>query len=121
MSRKDKSRSNKKPTSSDGKAQTSEPERLYRKRTRVPENEKSRNSNERENFSGPSRAKKQKTRHQTATQEDLSSSSDISTPSGSQNLFDSRQQSQSRESEAETASSSKSSSFEKYLKVILLQ
>ena len=115
MSRKDKSRSNKKATSSDGKTQPSQPERLSRKRTRVPENGKSRNLNERENISGPSGAKKQKTRHQIANLEDLSSSSDTSTPSGSQNLFDSRQQSQGRESETETASSSKSSSFEKYL------
>ena len=119
MSKKDKSRSNKKLSSSDGKALTNKPERLSRKRTRIPENENSKNVNERENISGPSGAKKQKTLHQ--TEEDLSSSSDTSTPSGSQNLFDSRQQSQGRESETETAGSSKSSSFEKYLQVILLQ
>lgn len=109
---------------SDGNIETSRPsETKSRKRTRIAEkiHEKSKNLSEKEIPISPG-AKKRKKRHQTATRESLSSSSD-SSQTGSQNLFESKSPSQNedRESETERVRSSKSSSFDKYLQVTLLQ
>ena len=110
---------------SDGNIETSRPsETKSRKRTRIAEkiHEKSKNLSEKEKVPISPGAKKRKKRHQTATRESLSSSSDGS-QTGSQNLFESKSPSQNedRESETERVRSSKSSSFDKYLQVTLLQ
>ena len=112
-------------TSSDGNIEKSRPsETKSRKRTRIAEkiHEQSKNLNEKEKVPVPPAAKKRKKR-QTATRESLSSSSDSSCQTGSQNLFESRSPSQNegRDSETDAVRSSKSSSFDKYLQVILLQ